>query len=41
MEGLKQEVTTLQAAANIINTLIPTKENIRLNSLTLYDGTTR
>lgn len=39
MENLKREITTLKAAATIINTLISTKESIRLNSLTPYNGT--
>jgi hypothetical protein len=39
MENLKKEVTILKAAATIINTLIPTKESIRLNSPTLYNNT--
>jgi hypothetical protein len=39
MENLKKEVTTLKAAATIINTLIPTKESIRLNSPTPYNST--
>jgi len=39
MENLKREVTTLKAAAAIINTLILTKESIRLNSPTPYNGT--
>ena len=39
MENLKKKVTTFKAAATIINTLILTKENIRLNSPTLYNGT--
>jgi hypothetical protein len=39
MENLKKKVTTLKAAAAIINTLIPTKESVRLNSLTLYNST--
>jgi hypothetical protein len=38
MENLKKEVTTFRAAATIINTLIPTKESVRLNSLTLYNS---
>jgi hypothetical protein len=39
MENLKKEVTTLRATTTIINTLILTKESIRLNSLTLYNST--
>jgi hypothetical protein len=39
MENLKKEVTTLKAAAAIINTLISTKESVRLNSPTLYNST--
>jgi len=39
MENLRKEVTILRAAAAIVNTLIPTKESVRLNSLTPYDGT--
>jgi len=39
MENLKKEVTILRAAAAIINTLIPTKKNVRLNSPTPYNGT--
>ena len=39
MENLKREVTTLKAAAAIINTLIPTKKSIRLNSPTPYNKT--
>jgi hypothetical protein len=38
MENLKKEVTIFKAAAAIINTLIPIKESVRLNSLTLYNG---
>jgi hypothetical protein len=41
MERLKKEVTTLRTAANIINTPIPTKEGIQLNSPTPYNGTLR
>jgi hypothetical protein len=39
MENLRKEVTTLRAAAAIVNTPIPTKESVRLNSPTPYDGT--
>jgi hypothetical protein len=39
MENLKKEVTTLRATATIINILILTKESVKLNSLTLYNGT--
>ena len=39
MENLKREVTTLKAAAAIVNTPIPTKESVRLNSPTPYNGT--
>ena len=39
MENLRKEVTTLRAAATIINTLIPTKESVRLNSSTPYNRT--
>ena len=39
MEQLKQEVTTLRAAAAIVNTPVATKENVKLNNPTPYDGT--
>jgi hypothetical protein len=39
IENLKKEVTTLRAAAAIINTPIPTKESIKLNSPTPYNRT--
>jgi len=39
VENLKKEVTTLRAAAAIINTPISNKESVKLNSPTPYDGT--
>jgi hypothetical protein len=39
MEQLKREVTTLRAASAIINTPIPSREIVKLNSPTPYDGT--
>ena len=39
LEQLRAEVQTLRGAANIISTPVTTKENVKLNNPTQYDGT--
>lgn len=39
LEQLRAEVQTLRGAANIISTPVTTKENVKLNNPTPYDGT--
>ena len=36
---LRQEITTLRAGANIVNTLVLNREYVKLNTPETYDGT--